>query len=56
MSYGLALEGLVDDGKGSERLFGRLTELIFRGLASEASGATHHSRDKHGEATTRKGT
>jgi AcrR family transcriptional regulator len=44
MSYGLALDGLVDDRKGSERLFGRLTELIFRGLASESSGATHHSQ------------
>jgi hypothetical protein len=45
LSYGLALDGVVDDRKGSERLFGRLTELIFRGLASESSGATHHSPD-----------
>ena len=33
LSYGLALERLVDDGRGSEALFGRLAELIFRGLA-----------------------
>jgi AcrR family transcriptional regulator len=33
LSYGLALERLVDDGRGSEPLFGRLAELIFRGLA-----------------------
>ena len=49
VSYGLALDGLVDDHKGFERLFGRLTELIFRGLASESSGATHDSQ----EATAR---
>jgi AcrR family transcriptional regulator len=33
LSYGLALERLVDDDRGSEALFGRLAELIFRGLA-----------------------
>jgi AcrR family transcriptional regulator len=37
LSYGLALERLVDDGRGSEALFGRLAELIFRGLAAESS-------------------
>jgi AcrR family transcriptional regulator len=45
LSYGLALDGLVGDRKGSERLFGRLTELIFRGLASESNGARHQSQD-----------
>jgi AcrR family transcriptional regulator len=34
LSYGLALDRLVDDRVGSERLFGRFAELIFRGLAS----------------------
>ena len=34
LSYGLALERLVGDGRGSEALFGRITELIFRGLAA----------------------
>ena len=33
LSYGLALERIIDDGRGSEALFGRLAELIFRGLA-----------------------
>jgi len=36
LSYGLALDRLVDDGKGSGKLFGRLTELLFRGLAAES--------------------
>jgi AcrR family transcriptional regulator len=36
LSYGLALDRLVDDGRGSEALFGRLTELLFRGLAAES--------------------
>ena len=36
LSYGLALDRLVDDGRGFEVLFGRITELIFRGLATEA--------------------
>jgi AcrR family transcriptional regulator len=33
LSYGLALERLVDGGRRSEALFGRLAELIFHGLA-----------------------
>lgn len=38
LSYGLALERLIDGGGGSEALFGRLTELIFQGLTeSKAS-------------------
>jgi hypothetical protein len=37
LSYGLALERLVGDGRGSEELFGRVTELIFTGLASESN-------------------
>jgi AcrR family transcriptional regulator len=36
LSYGLALDRLVGDGRGSEVLFGRVTELIFRGLAAES--------------------
>jgi AcrR family transcriptional regulator len=36
LSYGLALDGLVGDRKESERLYGRFTELVFRGLASES--------------------
>ena len=36
LSYGLALDRLVGDGRGSEALFGRLVELIFRGLAAES--------------------
>ncbi len=35
LSYGLALDRLVEGSKGSEKLFGRLTELLFRGLAAE---------------------
>ena len=35
LSYGLALDRLVDDA-GSDALFGRVTELIFRGLAAES--------------------
>jgi hypothetical protein len=46
LSYGLALDGLVDDRKGSERLFGHLTELIFRGLARESRGAAQNSRER----------
>jgi AcrR family transcriptional regulator len=47
LSYGLALDGLVGERKGAERVFGRLTELIFSGLASESSApqATHHSKE-----------
>jgi AcrR family transcriptional regulator len=36
LSYGLALDRLVGDSRGSEVLFGRVTELIFRGLAAES--------------------
>jgi hypothetical protein len=36
LSYGLALDRLVNDCRGSEALFGPLTELIFRGLAAES--------------------
>jgi AcrR family transcriptional regulator len=46
LSYGLALERLVDDGRGSEALFGRLAELIFRGLAeSKTSEAPRHAKE-----------
>jgi hypothetical protein len=33
LSYGLALERLVDDDRESEAIFGRLAGLVFRGLA-----------------------
>ncbi len=46
LSYGLALDRLVDDGRGSEALFGRVTELIFRGLAAESG--TSQSRQREG--------
>jgi AcrR family transcriptional regulator len=50
LSYGLALERLVDDGRGSEALVGRLAELIFRGLAeSKTSKAPRRAK----EATAR---
>jgi AcrR family transcriptional regulator len=39
LSYGLALDRLVGDGRGSEALFGRIAELIFRGLAAEAKSS-----------------
>jgi AcrR family transcriptional regulator len=39
LSYGLALDRLVGDGRGSEVLFGRVTELIFRGLAAESKNS-----------------
>jgi AcrR family transcriptional regulator len=42
LSYGLALDGLVGDRKESERLFGRFTELVFRGLASESGSKDSH--------------
>lgn len=42
LSYGLALDGLVGEREGAERVFGRLTELIFSGLASESS--SHQAR------------
>jgi AcrR family transcriptional regulator len=47
LSYGLALDGLVGERKGAERVFGPLTERIFSGLASESSApqATHHSKE-----------
>lgn len=34
LSYGLAVERLAGDGRGSEELFAQVTELIFRGLAA----------------------
>ncbi len=36
LSYGLALDRLVGNDRGSEMLFGRVTELIFQGLAGES--------------------
>ena len=36
LSHGLALDRLVGDGRGSDALFGRIAELIFRGLAAES--------------------
>jgi AcrR family transcriptional regulator len=47
LSYGLALDGLVGERKGAERVFGSLTELIFSGLArhSSAPQATHDSKE-----------
>jgi AcrR family transcriptional regulator len=44
LSYGLALDGLVGERKGAESVFGRLVELIFRGLASETQSAPKASR------------
>jgi AcrR family transcriptional regulator len=44
LSYGLALDRLVDDGRGSEALFGRLTELIFRGLTAESEDSEAEQR------------
>ena len=35
LSYGLALDGLVGEHTDAERVLGQLTQLIFRGLASE---------------------
>lgn len=39
LSYGLALDRLVGDGRGSDALFGRVTELIFRGLSAESKAS-----------------
>jgi AcrR family transcriptional regulator len=46
LSYGLALDRLVGDSRGPDALFGRVTELIFRGLAAEAeaSAARHNPK------------
>jgi AcrR family transcriptional regulator len=46
LSYGLALDRLVDDGRGSGVLFGRVTELIFRGLAAESKTSEGPQRAK----------
>ena len=46
LSYGLALDRLVGDGRGSEALFGRLAELIFRGLAAESQAPQAPRRAK----------
>ncbi|MDQ3933678.1 MAG: TetR/AcrR family transcriptional regulator [Actinomycetota bacterium] len=35
VSYGLALEGLVDDGEEPEALLGQVLELVFRGMRPE---------------------
>jgi AcrR family transcriptional regulator len=44
LSYGLALDRVVGDGRGSEDLFGRITELIFRGLAAESKASQAPTR------------
>jgi AcrR family transcriptional regulator len=36
LSYGLALDRLVGDGREPEELFGRVAELIFTGLAAQS--------------------
>ena len=36
LSYGLALDRLVSDGRGSDAVFERVSKLIFRGLAAES--------------------
>jgi AcrR family transcriptional regulator len=46
LSYGLALDRLVGDGRGSDELFGRVTELIFTGLATESKTSQAHSARK----------
>ena len=46
LSYGLALDRLVGDGSASEVLFGRVTELIFRGLAAESEKSPAPQRAK----------
>jgi AcrR family transcriptional regulator len=46
LSYGLALDRLVGDGRGSEALFGRVSELIFRGLAAESETPRRPRRAK----------
>ena len=46
LSYGLALDRLVGDSPGSEVLFGRVTELIFRGLAAESKKSQAPQRAK----------
>ena len=48
LSYGLALERLVGDGRGSEELFERFTELIFRGLAAESKPSRARSAREKG--------
>ena len=46
LSYGLALDSLVGDGRGSEAVFGRVSELIFRGLAVESRASEVPQRAK----------
>ena len=46
LSYGLALDRVVGDGRGSEELFGRVAELIFRGLAAESKTSHAPQRAK----------
>jgi hypothetical protein len=38
LSYGLALERLVNEDSVPDALLGRVLELIFRGLRAEADG------------------
>lgn len=45
LSYGLALERLIDDGRGSGALFGRLAELIFRGLAESKTSKARRAKE-----------
>jgi hypothetical protein len=35
LTYGLALDRLVDDGDASDALLGRVLELLFRGMRAE---------------------
>jgi AcrR family transcriptional regulator len=46
LSYGLALDRLVGDGRASDVLFGRVTELILRGLAAESKKSLAPRRAK----------
>lgn len=50
LSYGLALDRLVDTGSGSDLLLGQVLELVFRGLRGEeqgfAAGATTKDRKR----------
>ena len=46
LSYGLALDRLVGDGRGSEALLGRVAELIFKGLAAESKTSQAPRRAK----------
>ena len=40
LSYGLALDRLVGDGRESEALLGRISALIFRGRAADPGRST----------------